>query len=210
MVMEMVWRPRVASSEHGALQSFSGFPSNVAVAPAGLLMIDTGWVAAMAGAGLAEGFRFGPRGRPAGGVLAVSAGVVEGGGMGLGFGSTGVGAAVVAGGAASTGGGAGGLVACTWLESHGAACQPISASRPAATRIANRNGRKPAVRRSTRSVVVAPSAKRARRAGGRITTGLAESAMVGSFKLPPRGMVFQPLLAAHAFSSAPANSWQVG
>jgi len=42
MVMEIVWRPGVASSQHGALQAFSGFPSNVAVAPAGLLMIDTG------------------------------------------------------------------------------------------------------------------------------------------------------------------------
>jgi hypothetical protein len=79
MVMEMVWRPRVASSKHGALQAFPGFPSNVAVAPAGLLMIDTGWVAAMAGAGLAGG-------------SAVFAGVVAGGGMGLGFGSAGAGA----------------------------------------------------------------------------------------------------------------------
>ena len=186
MVMEIVWRPSWASSEHGALQAFCGFPSNVAVAPAGLLMIDTGWVAAMAGAGLAAGS---------------SAGVVAGGGMGLGFGSTGagVGATATAGGAASAGGGAGGLVVCVWLESHGAACQPISASRQAATRIASKNGRNPVVRCSTL----------ARRAGGSITTGLAESTMVGSFKLPPRGMVFQPLLAAHAFSSALANSWQV-
>jgi len=84
----------------------------------------------------------------------------------------------------------------------------MSASRPAATRMASRNGRKPAVRRSTRSAVEVASA-RARRAGGRITPGLAESTMVGSFKLPPRGMVFQPLLPAHAFSSAPVNSWQV-
>src|ERR1035441_3521086 len=152
MVMAMAWRPRWASSEHGALQAFSGFPSNVAVAPAGLLMMDTGCVAATAGAGLAAGFS-GPRGRPAGGVPAVSAGVVAGGGMGLGLGSagTGTGAAAVAGGAGAAGGGAGVLVACTWLESHGAACQPISASRPAATRMASRNGRKPAVdRKSTR------------------------------------------------------------
>ena len=195
--MAMVWRPRAASSEQGALQAVCGFPSNVAVAPAGLLMIDTGWVAAMAGAGLADGF---------------SAGVAAGGGMGLGLGSAGagVGATATAGGAAATGGGAGGLAVCVWFASHGAACQPISASRPAATRMASRNGRKPPVRRSVRSAVVVASAGRARRAGGSITTGLAESTMVGSFKLPPRGMVFQPLLAAHAFSSAPANSWQVG
>src|SRR5271157_54555 len=206
--MEMVWRPRWASSEHGALQAFSGFPSNVAVAPAGLVMIDTGCVAAMAGAGLAGGFSAG------GFASAASAGVVAGGGMGLGFFSSdaavgtgvGVGAGVAAGGAGSAAGGDGILVVCTWLESHGAACQPISASRPAATRIASRNGRKRAVRRSA---VVVTSAPWARRAGGSIATGLAESTMVGSFKLPPRGMVFQPLLAAHAFSSAPANSWHV-
>ena len=57
--MEMVWRPGVASSEQGALQAFCGSPSNVAVAPPGLLMMATGWVAAMAGAGLAGGFSAG-------------------------------------------------------------------------------------------------------------------------------------------------------
>src|ERR1035437_3962238 len=96
MVMEMAWRPRAASSEHGALQTLCGFPSNVAVAPAGLLMIETGWVAAMAGAGLAGGFSTG-----AFAASAASAGVVAGGGMGLGFGSSGMEAGVV-GGAAST------------------------------------------------------------------------------------------------------------
>src|ERR1035438_9479353 len=128
MVMEMVWRPGVASSEHGALQAFSGSPSNVAVAPPGLLMMATGWVEAMAGAGLARGFGSGPGGRPAGGVWAASAGVVAAGGMGLGFDSTGAGdgtgagAGAVAGGAGSTVGGTGVLVACTWLVTHGAAC----------------------------------------------------------------------------------------
>jgi len=136
-------------------------------------MMDTGWVAAMAGAGLAGVFPLGSgrrrmdwasvrpnwnwSGRP---------------------------------------GGRDRRRAGAWAPAPGwkATAQPASRSAPAGRphQDGQQKRQKRAVRCSTRAC----------RAGGSVTAGLAESTMVGSFKLPPRGMVFQPLLAAHAFSSA--------
>lgn len=43
MVTARLWRPGAASSEQGVVHAMSGRPSNVAVAPLGLLITVTGW-----------------------------------------------------------------------------------------------------------------------------------------------------------------------
>ena len=94
------------------------------------------------------------------------------------------------------------------ISQLGFTCQAMMASTPAAMRTAARKGRKPL--RCRRLVSVVPlaerSARRARRLGGRAGAVRAWSATVGAFRLPPRGRLTQPLLAAQAFSSASINS----
>ena len=93
-------------------------------------------------------------------------------------------------------------------DSQGPAFHPITAKTAVTPNTATRNGMNPDFR-AARSVVAVPA--RGLRAGGRLTAGLcaAASTTVGSLKLPPRAMVFQPRLAAQAFSRAWVNSWQV-
>src|SRR5262249_8477627 len=98
--------------------------------------------------------------------------------------------------------------------SQGAACQPTSASSPAATRIASRNGTNPLRRRWT--VVDDDALPRAGwRGGGSVAPGLGSVftatwlPVVGELNMPERGINFHPWLAIHAFSSDSANSWQL-
>ncbi len=100
--------------------------------------------------------------------------------------------------------------------SHGAACQPSSARKPAATRMPSRKPGNPDFRFTSAVVPEAGADRLFLRGGGRIAAGAAAvavgvftSAIVIAFNSPPRGISFQPLLALHAFSSDSTNSWQL-
>src|SRR5450432_3465914 len=198
MVMAMVWEPGAALSEQGVVHT-AVLPSRVAVAPAGLVEISTSCAVAMARAG----------GRRAGGSAVLAGGVSSGSPRGLGLASaTSVGA--------ETGGevtaGAGGVVLVkVWGGGAVMDCQgirgPTTTSRPAANRITIRNGTKP-IRFLPVSGAAVVSPWRMRRGGARVTVGRT-FVRVGSFRLPPRGMGFQPWVARHAASSEPINSWQL-
>ena len=205
--------PGVASSAQGVVQALSGRLSNMAVASGGMVATET------LRYGLDDKSGSGWRGlAPAASVLAsfsvwalasirsaASGGVpwgCSGGGMALGFFSSGAGAEGAA------GCGAGGWATITgafgldWV-SQGAACQAINDTRPAATRTAKSTGRISVLRRE-RDLVSAVELDRETLAGRRASTA------VGRSRLPPRGSGFQPLAAAQAASRASTNFWQLG
>src|SRR4029434_5987794 len=86
---------------------------------------------------------------------------------------------------------------------HGDDCQPRSARNPAAIRMASRNMGKPDFCLGSAMVAVVAAARLLRRGGAStaeaaVATGIAfASAIVIAFNRPPRGIDFQPLLAAH-------------
>ena len=73
-------------------------------------------------------------------------------------------------------------------------------------------GSTPTCRRGRDSVVVVASRCRGggmERTGAAAGAGVDCSKYVGALRLPPRGRLFHPLVAAHALSRASTNSWQV-
>src|ERR1035437_9079608 len=227
-------RPGAALRVHGVEHARDGLPSSVAVALAGLLMTLTSCATpartgvpgrSVLGAGFggaaAEGLT------ASGSGLAVGSACPTAGPTGLGLASPGAApgaaAGAVTGGENATGDSACGAAArCSPLSdacrpglSHGAACQPISANNPAATRTANRHPKNPGFRLASLVVVAVDSARPVRRGGdsaagdGAARAGAFTSAIVGSFSRPPRGIDFHPLVAPHAFSSDSMKSWQL-